>query len=170
MKRSLLLTIVLLITLTAGKAQLTGTNPVFWPGFFPGIGDLRSATTIEGTADNGSESEDAGETVGGTADLYQAGEEIPAEESGFSFAPADVPDLRLFPNPASESFSVTEAENIDRIILYNMTGRQVRTFEGCNDNPHYIGDLPNGLYLVTLFNDQSGVVKTLRLMKRSVRP
>ncbi len=145
--------------LNRGAAQQSGTNPVLWPGLFPVISDLRDATVDDGHYVN--------------PNLYQQGEALEAGESGFSFGePAPEPTIRLFPNPAVDFFSVANEKNtvINRIVVMNMTGRQVKQYDGDDAGSYYVGDLPDGLYLISLVNNQEGVIKTLRLFKRSLRP
>lgn len=79
-------------------------------------------------------------------------------------------DLRLYPNPTTDYFQITNSEYIDRIVLTNLVGKQVGTFRAYPGKSYDIGHLPNGLYAVSLINDDFGVIKTLRLSKRSFRP
>ncbi|MEM6376897.1 MAG: T9SS type A sorting domain-containing protein [Bacteroidota bacterium] len=79
-------------------------------------------------------------------------------------------EVRVYPNPAIDYFQLTETENIDRVAIVNLVGRQVgafRVFPGARYDVNY---LPDGMYLVSLINDDYGVVKTMRLGKRALRP
>ncbi len=78
--------------------------------------------------------------------------------------------LRLYPNPAIDYFEITPNAPVDEVILYNMIGKKVRTYDATQTNRFDISDIPAGLYLVSLLNEKRGVVKTLRLNKRSLRP
>jgi hypothetical protein len=80
------------------------------------------------------------------------------------------PKFTLFPNPASEYFEVTGAERVDQVILYNLVGRMVKTFQAFEGRRYFINDLPDGLYLVSFVNFEKGVLRTSRLSKRSFRP
>ncbi|MFD1016059.1 T9SS type A sorting domain-containing protein [Winogradskyella rapida] len=51
----------------------------------------------------------------------------------------------VFPNPAKNSFQIQANENVERVELYNITGRLVKTFEG--EANYDISDLPSGIYL-----------------------
>ena len=55
-------------------------------------------------------------------------------------------------------------------MLYNVVGKEVRAFNASMGGRYYLGDLPNGLFLVSLINNKKGVIKTLRVSKRSVQP
>jgi hypothetical protein len=78
--------------------------------------------------------------------------------------------IRLYPNPSPDYFQLTNSEYIDRIIMTNLVGKQVGSFRAFPGKSYDISYLPNGLYAVSLVNDDIGVVKTLRLSKRSFRP
>lgn len=83
----------------------------------------------------------------------------------------EVGNIRVFPNPASDYFELTNDEAIDRMMVYNLLGREVRSFRAQGVGQHYsLQGLPDGLYLIALLNDKKGVVKTVRLNKRSLRP
>lgn len=80
-------------------------------------------------------------------------------------------DIKIFPNPATEYFELTDNSNVDRIVLYNLLGREVRSYRAISNGEHYnLNSLPDGLYLVSLVENKKGIVKTVRLNKRSYRP
>jgi hypothetical protein len=78
--------------------------------------------------------------------------------------------LRLFPNPAVEYFSLDGPDLVDQLIVYNTLGKQVRVFDVYDGARFAVGDLPDGVYLVSLFSFREGVMKTLLLSKRAYRP
>lgn len=78
--------------------------------------------------------------------------------------------LSVFPNPTADYFNVRGGNGIDRVVLYNILGREMRNFNVAPGQRYYIGDLPNGLYLASMVDDNKGIVKTLRLKKSTVRP
>lgn len=80
------------------------------------------------------------------------------------------PNLRIYPNPAADYFELTSHEGIDEIIISDMFGRQIRTYAAISGKSYDISQLSNGIYLVSLVNRQYGIIRTLRLGKRSVRP
>ena len=51
-----------------------------------------------------------------------------------------------------------------------MVGRAVKDFEVKNGADYDIGNLPNGIYLVGLFDQKGNIIKTVRVSKRGVRP
>lgn len=78
--------------------------------------------------------------------------------------------LRVYPNPTSNYISISENSVVQELNVYNILGKQVRSFQASNGTQYDISDLPDGIYLVSLLDNQSDIVKTLRVNKRSVRP
>lgn len=79
-------------------------------------------------------------------------------------------DIRVFPNPAVDYFELNTVTNVDRLMVYNLLGREVRAYRTYSGQQYNITGLPDGLYIVSLINDRKGVMKTIRLNKRSWRP
>jgi len=79
-------------------------------------------------------------------------------------------DLRIFPNPSSDYFALSNAKGVSRIVLYNIVGRAVRTFEAAEGRKYNISDLPDGIYLASLENQRGEAMRTMRISKRSLRP
>jgi hypothetical protein len=78
--------------------------------------------------------------------------------------------LSVFPNPTADYFNIRGGNGIDRVVLYNILGREMRSFNVAPGQRYHIGDLPNGLYLASMVDNSKGIVKTLRLKKSTVRP
>ena len=81
-----------------------------------------------------------------------------------------IQDLRIFPNPSSDYFALTSAKGVHKIMLYNVVGRVVRTFEVVEGKKYYIADLPDGMYLAGMIGNEGNVLRTMRISKRSIRP
>lgn len=79
-------------------------------------------------------------------------------------------DVKIFPNPAANYFEVNSGDDLDRVVLYNLLGREVRSYRAFPGQEYTLEGLPDGLYLVSLKNEQKGIIKTIRLNKRSFRP
>lgn len=71
--------------------------------------------------------------------------------------------FELMPNPANESFQIVSEANIDAVVLLDMSGRVIRTFEGSNET-FVIGDIPSGIYMVRVHAND--VTQERRLMKQ----
>jgi hypothetical protein len=76
-------------------------------------------------------------------------------------------DIRLYPNPAGDYFSIENAISIQTVEIINVVGRTVKTYRNMNslDN-FYIGDLSPGLYMVRIIDDAGKLLKTIRLHKK----
>jgi len=79
-------------------------------------------------------------------------------------------ELKVFPNPTTNYFELKGANNVDRVVIYNIIGRELRSFNAAPDKRYNVNNLPNGLYLVSLVSNEHGILKTLRLSKSSSRP
>ena len=78
--------------------------------------------------------------------------------------------IQLFPNPSTDYFQLNRIDNIDHLVLYNVLGRKIREYDADNGARYRLNGLPDGIYLLALVNDRKGVVRTLRIQKRSTRP
>lgn len=75
-------------------------------------------------------------------------------------------EIAIFPNPAISQFSLDNDEGIEKIVVYNIIGKEVKNFDKDAANAYPVSDLRNGMYLVRLFDEQGEAVKVLRLSKR----
>jgi hypothetical protein len=73
--------------------------------------------------------------------------------------------LRVYPNPTTEYFMITENEIVEKAVVYNIIGRQIRSFPVVDGQRYYISDLPDGFYIIRLLNNNGGTIKTVRLSK-----
>lgn len=79
--------------------------------------------------------------------------------------------VRLYPNPTTDYFQLQgEVNKVKTVAVYNIIGRQIRTFQTNVDSRFYVGDIPNGLYLVSLLDKNNRMLHTFRLNKRGSRP
>jgi hypothetical protein len=74
--------------------------------------------------------------------------------------------IQVFPNPAVEFFNITPNPNIEHIAVYNLLGRQMKSFTYSDSDRYYVGDLPKGMYLVQMSGRDSRLISTQRLSKR----
>lgn len=79
-------------------------------------------------------------------------------------------DIRVYPNPTTDYFELTNSEAVDRVVLFNLVGRQVGAFPAYPGRQYEIANLPSGTYMVALINEEVGTIRTMRLVKRSFRP
>ena len=76
-------------------------------------------------------------------------------------------DFMIYPNPAVDNISISNDDLVNKINIYNLTGKQVKSYSVDGHTVYPIDDLPNGLYLVQLIGKNSKALTTLRLNKRS---
>lgn len=76
----------------------------------------------------------------------------------------------IYPNPAVDRFFINLPADIElgRVEILNTLGRSVKRFEGALDENGYpIDALPEGIYLIGLYDSQGKVIKTMRLLHRA---
>lgn len=77
--------------------------------------------------------------------------------------------VRLYPNPARERFFVEapKGTSIGRVEVRNTLGSKLKTYERPPGKAGYeIRTLPDGLYMITIYDDRGNKLKTLRLLHR----
>ncbi|PHN03904.1 T9SS type A sorting domain-containing protein [Flavilitoribacter nigricans] len=78
-------------------------------------------------------------------------------------------EILVYPNPATFYFEVTPNNLVDEIDIINIVGGKIRSFPYEHGQRYSIANLPSGIYLVSLVNAKTGVIKTIRLVKRTFR-
>ena len=78
--------------------------------------------------------------------------------------------LAVYPNPVTDYLEVQGASDVNQLVLHNILGRRMRSFNVAPGSRYYVGDLPSGMYLASLLNRNGSIMKTFRLSKRSIRP
>lgn len=72
--------------------------------------------------------------------------------------------LKIFPNPATEYFQLTDRnDSVDQINIYNIVGKKMRTFEVEDDKKYYLNQFPKGMYLIQLVDHNNKIISTQRL-------
>jgi hypothetical protein len=78
---------------------------------------------------------------------------------------------RIYPNPVHDRFFLDNTPSLSRIEVFNTLGRRVKSFSNPQLGDSYdASDLPQGVYLVSLFDEQGKVIRTIRLLRRDFRP
>lgn len=73
--------------------------------------------------------------------------------------------IAVYPNPATNFIGLTEPEGIKEIMVFNIIGRKMKNFKVNADEKYNVADLPKGVYLIRLIDDNNKVVTTQRLNK-----
>jgi len=74
--------------------------------------------------------------------------------------------IKVFPNPTTDLFALTETEGVSSLAVYSLLGRQVLQATVMPGRHYDISNLSKGLYLVTLFDQDQQRLKTVRLNKQ----
>lgn len=80
---------------------------------------------------------------------------------------ADVANWKVFPNPTTETFQVTNTNAARRVDIYNLLGRKVKSFNYELNKFFDVEELSQGLYLVRVVGDNNKILKTMRLNKKN---
>lgn len=83
--------------------------------------------------------------------------------------PSNSKNLQLYPNPAIDNFFVQLPRNIKagKVEIFNTLGRKLKSYPLPDPEKGYdISDLPEGIYLINIFDDQGKKLRTLRLFHR----
>ena len=75
-------------------------------------------------------------------------------------------ELRVFPNPATIYFSLNDNESVEKIQVYNLIGREMKSFFYEKNQKYSVEDLPKGIYLVQMRGKDEKILATQRLSKR----
>ncbi len=78
--------------------------------------------------------------------------------------------LRIFPTPVTDVMLLTNNTFVKQLRVSNILGKQLRTFDTHPQGRYDIGELPDGMYLVSMLDADNKIVKTVRVTKRSARP
>lgn len=80
--------------------------------------------------------------------------------------PSDKTELQLFPNPTTDYISLNDNEVVEKLVVYNLLGREVRRFNYVKGEKYSVEDLARGMYLVQMLGPSDRIVTTQRLNKR----
>ncbi|MBK9735126.1 MAG: T9SS type A sorting domain-containing protein [Saprospiraceae bacterium] len=77
----------------------------------------------------------------------------------------NISNIKIYPNPAADYFQISNAGNVKKIVVFNMFGKEIKTYFHYNNAQHEISDLKTGMYIVKLMDDKNKLVKTIKLNK-----
>lgn len=80
--------------------------------------------------------------------------------------PGKEPEVKIYPNPATEYFQIQNPEQVSTLQIYNIVGSRLHAQPVSGSEKISVGHLPDGMYLVRLFGIDNRVLKTIRLSKR----
>ncbi|MFZ1749781.1 MAG: T9SS type A sorting domain-containing protein [Saprospiraceae bacterium] len=96
----------------------------------------------------------------------QSSTNVPSNQVGSNYQYEQlVDDLKVFPNPTSDYFQITNSVNVKKIVVYNLFGKEVKSFYNYNNAQHEISDIKVGMYMVKMFDERNKVIKSVKLHK-----
>lgn len=75
-------------------------------------------------------------------------------------------DISIYPNPATNFFSLSRGENLGMIEVYSIVGSLVKSFKVVEGREYDISELRNGLYIARLVAKDGSLVKSIRISKK----
>ena len=75
-------------------------------------------------------------------------------------------DVKLFPNPVTSYFQLTNYEGVHRVMLYTIAGSLVKEFISYPDEKFDVIGQQRGMYLVRLMDREKKILKTMVLHKK----
>ena len=81
--------------------------------------------------------------------------------------PGDEVEIKVAPNPAIDYFTVTSNVSYNKIILYNLIGKAVKSYYPEVDSNYNLSDLPGGIYILRFLDNNNQVIKTIKKKKKS---
>lgn len=78
----------------------------------------------------------------------------------------DKSSVKIFPNPTTDYFTITDNSYVKSIQVFNIVGKQMAMTNFQNGDAINISNFPNGLYLVRMLDKDGDVLTTTRLTKR----
>ncbi len=77
--------------------------------------------------------------------------------------------VKVYPNPASNSFTVDYTTGLLRVELYSILGKRMKSFNASPNSSYDMSELEDGLYFVRLIGPNEQTLRTIRLQKRSIK-
>lgn len=75
-------------------------------------------------------------------------------------------ELTIFPNPTIDKFHLTNSKGIEKVEVFNIAGKLMKSFKASPGREYHVNELRNGLYLVRFINTKGKIEKVVRLSKK----
>lgn len=79
--------------------------------------------------------------------------------------PIPAAHVKLYPNPVVESFSLDNADEVRRVLVFSTDGRQVAVFDASAGSSYSIAGQPAGTYMVALEAKSGKVFQAMEVRK-----
>ena len=77
-------------------------------------------------------------------------------------------NFNIYPNPTSDYFML-EGDGVEKVVIYNIIGREVRSYKVTEGAKYTVTDLPEGIYIIRLISAAGLPVKTIRLSRSKLK-
>ena len=74
-------------------------------------------------------------------------------------------DLKVFPNPTTDYIQISNSTNIKKVVIYNMFGKEVKSYFHYANALHDVSEIKAGMYIVKMLDEKNKVVKSVKLNK-----
>lgn len=78
----------------------------------------------------------------------------------------DPPKVSVYPNPTSDFFGISNSTEVAQLTIFNLVGKEMKSFKAEAGIKYSVSDLPNGMYLIQMTDHKKKVINTQRLHKR----
>ncbi|MCQ2189562.1 MAG: cellulase family glycosylhydrolase [Paludibacteraceae bacterium] len=72
-------------------------------------------------------------------------------------------EITLYPNPTDGSFSINAAFDIEKVVILDMTGKEIKRFDSTANN-YVVSDIANGIYQVVVYSHDFTTIE--RMIKK----
>jgi hypothetical protein len=70
-------------------------------------------------------------------------------------------NLKIFPNPITNKFSISTNKKVEKIEIYNVNGKQILSFNNPNSNDFDIENFENGVYIILITIDNITYIRKI---------
>ena len=75
-------------------------------------------------------------------------------------------EIKLFPNPTTDHFTLTNIGNVKTLVIHNIIGAPLKQYLAEENASYSISDLPEGVYMVQLIDTDGNNVGNKRIFKQ----
>ena len=80
---------------------------------------------------------------------WQAGGIYYTTDCTLSVSDFEIADFKIYPNPVKEFFQIETTVEMERILVYDVQGKEIKIFSGLQEN-YSVSDLSSGLYFLKI--------------------
>lgn len=73
--------------------------------------------------------------------------------------------MQIYPNPTSDYIQITNDNEVSKVAIYNIVGKNIKTSIHFAGKSHDVSTLQKGMYLVRIFDENEKVLSVFRMNK-----